>query len=347
MSLTRREFVAAAVTSATARTAGAETPRAGLGILLYSFGIRSRRERGFADPLAFASLAHDHGAAGIQLPLGIPDTTTAKSIRGRCGELGLALEGIVRPPADEQDVPRFEREVRSAAACGAEVIRTVLSAGRRYETFTHAADFPRFTAKAEAMLRLAHPVARAHRVRLAVENHKDFRVGELAELMRKHGSEYVGVCLDTGNNIALLDDPYTTIRELAPWAFTVHLKDMGVEESSDGFRLAEVPLGSGRLNVPAIVAEVRKTSPRARFHLEMITRDPLSIPCLSEKYWATLDHVPGRELARMLAWVRAHPRPQPLPVISKLSLAEQVAAEERHVRESFAYAARVNLLGAV
>ena len=162
--------------------------------------------------------------------------------------------------------------------------------------------------------------------------------------MKQLSDEHVGICLDTGNNIALLDEPLATAKALAPWTFTVHLKDMGVEESKEGFLLAEVPLGRGLLDLKGIVAAVRKANQNARFNLEMITRDPLSIPCLTEKYWATLEKVPGRDLARMLAWVRSGAKKEPLPRITKLAVEEQVKAEDRHVRESFDYAAKEKLL---
>ena len=348
MTITRREFAAASAAGLGALAPAADPPpRSGLGVVLYSYGIRAaaERARGFSDPLAFAEFCHARGAAGVQLPLGTRTDAEAKKLRDRCAELGVFLEGSVRCPADEKDVARFEAEIRTAVACGADVVRTVMLGGRRYETFTAAADFPRFAERAEKALRLAEPVVRRHRVKLAVENHKDYRTDELADLMKRLASEWLGVCLDTGNNIALLDDALATAKALAPWTMTVHLKDMGVEESADGFLLSEVPLGRGRLDLKAVVGAVRSANPKARFNLEMITRDPLSIPCLAEKYWATLERVPGRDLARVLAWVRAGAGEEPLPRIRKLSGAEQLAAEDRHVRESLEYAAKVKLLG--
>jgi sugar phosphate isomerase/epimerase len=259
-------------------------------------------------------------------------------VRKRCAELGTYVEGIVKPPADRKDLARFEAEVRTARACGADVLRTVMLGGRRYEQFRTADDYPRFARQAEALLRLAEPVVRRHGLRLAVENHKDYRVDELLDLLRKLGSEFIGVCVDTGNNIALLEEPLAVVRALAPHAFTVHLKDMAVEEYRDGFLLAEVPLGQGVLDLEAIVATLRKANPKVRLNLEMITRDPLRIPCLSDGYWATLGRVPARDLARMLAFVRRHRRKEHLPRISELAPAAQLAAEESHVRQSFAYA---------
>jgi hypothetical protein len=93
-----------------------------------------------------------------------------------------------------------------------------------------------------------------------------------------------------------------------------------------------------------MVATVRRFNPSARFQLEMITRDPLSIPCLSEKYWATLGRVPGTDLARTLARVKSVARREPLPRVSGMTTPEQVDIEERHVRESFDYAVRTSLI---
>jgi hypothetical protein len=70
----------------------------------------------------------------------------------------------------------------------------------------------------------------------------------------------------------------------------------------------------------------------------MMTRDPLVIPCLTDTYWATCGDVPGRDLARTLAMVRKHTRKDRLPKITSLTQADQLAAEERNVRESFRYA---------
>ena len=55
----------------------------------------------------------------------------------------------------------------------------------------------------------------------------------------------------------------------------------------DGFLLSEVPIGDGFLNIPEIVAIVRKQRPSTRLLLEMITRDPLEVPVFTDKYWAT------------------------------------------------------------
>lgn len=352
MNPTRRAFVAAGIGALTT-TARADDPppAANLGLLLYSFGIRSRAETPavFADPVRFLAFAKGRGANAAQLPLGRRDEAGTAAVRRAADQHGVALEGIVQPPADTAaDRDRFATELATARACGAAVVRVVMLGGRRYEVFTKPDDYPAFARSAKAALERAEPVARAAGVKLAVENHKDFRTDEQLDLLKGLSSEWVGVCVDTGNNLALLEDPAATTAALAPLAFSVHLKDMGLEGAPDGFRLAEVPLGRGVLDLPAVVAALRRGNPRVRFHLEMITRDPLSVPCLTDRYWATLGRVPGRDLARALSLARrsAEARKEPLPRISQLAPADQLAAEDAHVRDSFAFAARARLIPA-
>ena len=90
--------------------------------------------------------------------------------------------------------------------------------------------------------------------------------------------------------------------------------------------------------MPRIVATLRAARPEIRLNMEMITRDPLRVPCLTDKYWATLDDVPPRELARALARVRRHRANRSLPVISGLPRIEQLEVEERNIATCLAYA---------
>jgi 3-oxoisoapionate decarboxylase len=208
--------------------------------------------------------------------------------------------------------------------------------GRRYEVFERAEAYRTFFEQGKQALALARPVVEKHELRMAVENHKDLRAPELVDLIKRLDSPFVGVCVDTGNNIALLEPPGETVELLAPLAFTTHIKDMGVDEYAEGFLLAEVPLGSGFVDLARTVGLLRKSRPEIPLNLEMITRDPLKIPCLTPKYWATLDDVSGQRLAEMIALVRA--AKQPLPRISTLTREQQLEREDEHVRESLRYA---------
>jgi len=72
-----------------------------------------------------------------------------------------------------EDLGRFEAEIRMAAEVGALAVRTVIMPGRRYEQFKSLAEFKEFETRGRQMLERAAPIVTKHRVRLAVENHKD------------------------------------------------------------------------------------------------------------------------------------------------------------------------------
>ncbi|HUT89913.1 MAG TPA: sugar phosphate isomerase/epimerase family protein [Thermoguttaceae bacterium] len=336
-------FSAATLASAGRLLGSTSAERTPLGVCVYCLGIRSRAERArgtpadFTDPLSFLEYCRQLGAGGIQLPLGTKDEAYTVKLRRRAEDLGMFIEGIAGLPRDRADVERFEAEVRTAKGAGANVIRVVIIPGRRYERFDSADEFRKLAERGLRSLELAEPVAARHGVRLAVENHKDERVPERLALFERISSEHVGACVDVGNSFTLLEDPMEVVEAYAPWAFSVHLKDQAVGEYDDGFLFADVPLGEGFLDLAKMVETLRAASPQVRFSLEMITRDPLEVPCLTEKYWATLADVRGRDLARTLRVVRAHACER-LPQISGLPLDEQARREEENVKKCLAYA---------
>ncbi len=90
--------------------------------------------------------------------------------------------------------------------------------------------------------------------------------------------------------------------------------------------------------MPKIIAILRRARPEVHFNLEMMTRDPLKIPCLTKKYWATFANLPGRHLADTLRLVRMHAAKEPLPRVSGLSQEEKLKREDENVRRCLSYA---------
>jgi len=314
-----------------------------LGVCIDSYGIArgaAGKQAGgpFRSAAGFLEFCHERGAGGIQMRIDPALPGGPAKLRSRAEQYGMFVEGQGSMPVKESDLPRFESEVRAVKEAGAEVLRTAMLGGRRYETLDSVEAFEQFTHRAWQSLALAEPVLKKHGVRLAIENHKDYRAPELVDLVKRISSQWVGICVDTGNSIALLEEPMAVVEALAPWAVSVHLKDMAVKEYEEGFLLSEVVLGDGFLDLKAMVATLRKVAPKVRFSLEMITRDPLKIPCLTGKYWATMGSVPGRDLARTLATVRAKASKEPLPRVGGLSLEQRLKTEDDNVRKCLAYA---------
>jgi sugar phosphate isomerase/epimerase len=267
----------------------------------------------------------------------VRDEGYCAKLREKAASYRMFIEANVGPPRGADELDQFEAELRTAKACGTGIARTVIMPGRRYEQFSSLDEFKQFAQRGQRALELAEPVAAKHRVRLAVENHKDQRLDERVALFKHLDSEWIGACVDVGNSIALLEDPVDTAKAFAPWAVCVHLKDQAVREYEDGFLLADIPLGEGFIDLKQVVAVLRAAKPGIAFSLEMITRDPLKVPCLTQKYWATMPDVPGADLAAMLRAVRARPAKE-LAAISNLPVERQAAVELEGVRASLRYA---------
>jgi sugar phosphate isomerase/epimerase len=280
-------------------------------------------------------LAAEVGAAGAHGGLTEPTMEWAHRTRRLKESLEMYLE--IQTFLPRPDPAEFEQFVRIAKEAGASSLRVVCLLGRRYELMETLQDWKAAVAGFHKQIAAALPIVERHRMPLGIENHKDWRVDEQVALLERYSSEYLGVCLDTGNNLAILDDPIETVERLAPWTFNVHLKDMGMEECEDGFLLSEMPLGDGLLDMPRIVETIRSAKPGVRFSLEMIVRDPLHVPCLTDRYWATFEDVNGRDLARALSRIRTAGRP-PLLRSAGLSDPERLALEHDCVNRSIAYA---------
>jgi sugar phosphate isomerase/epimerase len=287
----------------------------------------------FTDARTFYDYVRSLGADGVQTSLTAMDSEQALAFRAHCEATAGYYEGDLRLPKNETDCQRFEEEVRLTRLAGAEVARVTL-AGRRYESWHSREEFLAFQAAAHQRLAWVEPIARKHRLTLAVENHKDHTAVELVALIQAISSEWIGITVDTGNNLALLEDPSRTIELLAPYAKTVHLKDMAVQPAEQGFLLSEVPCGQGLLDLPGIVSQLMKYNANLRFNLEMATRDPLQVPCLTEDYWKTFERRDDDGLNKFLAWVKRNPPRESPPGVADLNWQQRLAAEEKHNRLS-------------
>ena len=111
---------------------------------------------------------------------------------------------------DGDSLDLFERSVKATKAAGVSVIRTVMLGGRRYETFKALEDWWEFSRLSWRSLTRPEPILREHRGRLALENHKDWRIDEMLLILKRIDSKWAGVTVDAPKNVSLLEDSLET-----------------------------------------------------------------------------------------------------------------------------------------
>src|SRR4249920_1517030 len=201
------------------------------------------------------TLAAAVGAAGAHGGMTQIDMEWARQTRRLKDELDMYVEIQTFLPREDPAV--FEHAVKVAKEAGATSLRAVCLLGRRYEMFESLEDWRTAVEGFHKQIATALPIAERHRMPLGIENHKDWRVDQQVALLKQYSSEYLGVSLDTGNNLTVLDDPMEVVEKLAPYTFNVHLKDMAAEECERGYLLSEVPLGEGMLDIKRMVDTIR------------------------------------------------------------------------------------------
>jgi 3-oxoisoapionate decarboxylase len=344
---TRREFLIA-ITAGAVLHLRAEA-RTTMCLAYTSFVVRMLQGRDILKTTAaalgadtFFDLCHRAGASGCQLDLSqleSHDAAYLRRLRARLDELQLTIELSV-PSKWLETTEAYDEMARVAGALGATRLRVALLYGRRYESFSTRQEWRAFAERWRATLLDRKADIERHRLRVGIENHKDWLTPELVELLHHLDSPYIGACVDFGNNVAMLEDPLETVQALAPFAVTTHLKDMAVRETSDGFELSEVPLGRGLLPLAHLLDVLRRAQSDVQFVLEMITRDPLPVPYRTDRYWIAFDdeaRAPQR-VRRFEQSVLARATAAPLPRTTGLSPEQQLAAEDDNVAVSVRYA---------
>lgn len=323
---------------------GSLVGRQSMGIVVHSYGFRwnskvnSSTFPSFSNAIDLLRHCSSIGAGGIQVVVNQWTSEFARQVKAEKEKLNMFVEASIALPKTVSDLDLFEKNIQSAKEAGIRVARTVCLPTRRYETFKTLDDFKTFKANSVASLQMVEPIVRKHKIKLAVENHKDWKAHELVEIIKGLQSEYIGVTLDFGNNLALMEDPMEVIHTLAPYVFSTHVKDMGLAEYSKGFLLAEVPLGKGMIDLKAAVAACKQYNPKVTFNLEMITRDPLEIPCLETDYWSTFEHAEAKDLTKALRIVKSNLYSGQLPSVKQLNAEAKLAFEEKNVVDCLTYA---------
>lgn len=343
--MTRRQMIQAAASASVlwpARAALAQTPvkqMRNLGGAPAGFPMAYRAARAANQPFDFVEYCHNLGFGVVETNLNAAGPEAIKGLRQKVEAFGMRV--ILDVTRAQRNAESFEAAVTAAQEAGAVSLHVAMTP-RRYEQFNDFESFKNDFERRQQTVAMNEPILRKHQMRLGIENHKGWRSAEQAAWLKRVSSEWVGVHFDFGNNVSLCEDPADTLRNLLPYTFACHLKDMAVEPYEDGFLLSEVPLGEGFLDIKGMVATLKKKDQNMPFDLEMITRDPLKIPVFTDKYWVTFDDsyspLPGRDLAHTLELVHRNKPKEPLPRTTGLSAEAQAKLEHENITKSIDYA---------
>lgn len=232
-----------------------------------------------------------------------------KDVKAKAAELKLHLEtgggGILpkSPEVFEASVATLRKNIERAAAMGSPLVRCVIASERAAlppgTPEQHLATVIRMFKQVRSQVMDAG-------LKLAVEVHKDFQAWEFKQLVEEAGREYVGIYLDTGNPVFVLEDPMTTVEELGRYALTLHLRDSVVYEHPRGVCVQWVPLGEGGIDFPAILKRAKELCPQVHVYIKPITgRPPTVLPYLEPEFWKMYPKGRAGDLARFLKLARA------------------------------------------
>lgn len=221
-----------------------------------------------------------------------------KSVKQRADELGLAIEVGMGSfdkysSAFHADLGTGEEQLiqmlHAAKIVKSPVVRCLL--GSQTERMGPV-PFEKHVEECVRTLKAAAPVARDLGIKFAVENHGgiDFLARELKAMVEEAGTDYVGVCLDTGNPAWAAEDPVLSTEILSEYAISSHVRDNRVWATPEGAMAQWVPLGQGNTDLKTIIQILKDKAPNPPVDLEIIT-------CIPAKPLPYL--VPGSDFFKM------------------------------------------------
>jgi len=149
-------------------------------------------------------------------------------------------------------------------------------------------------------------------VKLAVENHGgDLQAREMKGMIEAVGTDVMGVCLDSGNPVWMLEDPHMTLEVLIPYAETCHVRDSAVWKTQDGIAVRWVNMGEGNVDIDGWLRKFIAAKPGMPIIFEnLVSGAPRIHHIYDPMFWDNWRKMPAWEFSRFLALAdRGTPKP--------------------------------------
>ena len=279
--------------------------------LPHSMGYLPTQNGAFcATPLSVLDLmdaAVNLGLAGVEIPL----TARVPSFNGVIVETpalppdlaGELQSRNLRLIADygallDYDVQHTKDYLDLAARSGTTIVRAILSHLLCGDRRKLAGGWEAHRSALAVRLRELLPFAHERGITLALENHQDAANEDFWWLYEQTGkSPAFGITLDTGNPLAVGQDPVLSARQLAPLIRHVHLKDYTLHFAPNGYRLVRCAAGDGVIDFPAILEILRTNGHDLLPGIEIAAQQTRTVPLLEASWW---QEYPAREATTLL-----------------------------------------------
>lgn len=259
-------------------------------------------QRAHPSPLtadAVLDLAAEAKLAHVEMPLTMLEAG-GQSLEARRAQAEARGLGIV-VPAGPVGVEELTRHLQAAAQLGAPVVRCILSRLLCGDRRGFAGGWKAHLKACGDALEQVVPLAERLGIAIAVENHQDADSDDLLALCRRFESRNLGVTLDAGNPLAVMEEPLEFAGRLAPYLRHVHLKDYQIFPAPNGYRLVRCAVGAGVVDFPALFRLLDAQEWPVTRSLEVGALQARLIPMLEESWW---DEFEGRTLKGSLPALR-------------------------------------------
>jgi 3-oxoisoapionate decarboxylase len=285
-------------------------------------------------------LAAESGLSWAELPARMLGEVTPEALAElRDYALSRGIRLIV--PGGRVRAETLREDLRIAAALGAPAVRCTLSSILCGDRRGLEGGWQRHLRMCEQELERILPEAERLKVAIAMENHQDAASDDLLGLCRRFESPYLGVTLDTGNPLAVMEDPVEFASRIAPYLRHAHLKDYQVYPAPIGFRLVRCALGQGVIDFPALFRLFDRQEWPITRNIEMGALQARQIPILERSWWDELAPRDARKIlpALSLVWQNVRPADQEwrTPYERDTSGEELAAYEWEQYHDSVAY----------
>jgi len=114
-------------------------------------------------------------------------------------------------------------------------------------------------------LKILADVAGEYDIKIAIENHADYRCEEVARIIDMADCEYLGAKFDTANCVCVLEDSIDAARKIAPYCFAVHAKDIAAFPYYNGMmlNLQARALGEGIVDLETALGIIVRNAPNS------------------------------------------------------------------------------------